>query len=101
MIYHITSIANWEKAKSLGYYEGETLASEGFLHASYEHQLKGVRERYYKHKKNLILLHIQEDKVDAEIKNEESPTLNERFPHIYGRLNLSAVINTTILEADD
>ena len=97
MIYHITSIANWEAALVQGWYACESLEKEGFLHTSNKHQLRGVIDRYYKDQKKLVLLHIDERKVDAEIKHELSPAINDIFPHIYGRLNLNAIVETSDL----
>lgn len=94
MIYHVVTKSNWEKALQAGYYEAESLALEGFIHTSRENQVAGVLERYYKGQNDLLLLHIDETKLAAPLKYELAPSVNEEFPHIYGRLNLDAVIKT-------
>ena len=50
-------------------------------------------DRYYQGEKNLLLLTIDPSKVSAPLKYELAPSLNEEFPHIYGALNLDAVVN--------
>ena len=95
MIYHITTISDWHNALEQGSYTAGSLEKEGFLHSSYDHQLRGVVERYYKGSTDLILLHIDESKVTSEIKYELSPSVNEVFPHIYGPLNLDAVVDVS------
>ena len=75
-----------------GFYEAESLAAEGFIHASKADQVQGVLTRYYKAQTNLILLHIDETKLTAPLKMELAASVNEEFPHIYGRLNLDAVV---------
>jgi len=40
---------------------------------------------------DLLLLHIDESKLTSPVKFELAPSINEEFPHIYGRLNLDAV----------
>ena len=75
-----------------GFYEADSLASEGFIHASMENQVNGVLERYYQGLTDLLLLHIDETKLTAELKYELAPSVNEQFPHIFGRLNTSVVI---------
>lgn len=103
MIYHIVSNINWQKTAEAagntlqGFYEPESLLTEGFIHSSKSHQVKGVLERYYKGQKDLLLLHIDETKLTAPLKFEKSPSINEEFPHIYGPLNIDAVIKVESL----
>ena len=92
MIYHVVTEANWQKAMLQGFYEAESLALEGFIHTSKAEQVAGVLNRYYKGQTNLLLLHIDEAKLTAPLKYELAPSVNEEFPHIFGRLNLDAVI---------
>jgi len=91
MIYHVVTEANWQKALQQGFYEAESLAKEGFIHTSKAEQLSGVLERYYKVQSNLLLLHIDETRLTAPLKYELAPSVNEQFPHIFGKLNIDAV----------
>ena len=95
MIYHITDEESWLLAVENKYYLPVAFEKEGFIHTSYLKQVDGVLERYYKNKPGLLLLHIDESKVIAEIKYEIAPSINEIFPHIYGKLNIDAVIKIT------
>ena len=97
MIYHVTSNTDWQKALQQGFYEHPSLAAEGFIHTSKEEQVKSVLERYYQNQQDLLLLHIDETKLTAALKYELAPSVNEEFPHIYGALNLDAVVATTII----
>ena len=92
MIYHVVTQPNWQKAIELGFYEAPSLATEGFIHACNREQVEGVIERYYVGQTDLLILHIDEGKLDAVHIFEMAPSVNEEFPHIYGRLNLNAVI---------
>lgn len=92
MIYHVVSEINWHKAVQQGFYEADSLAKEGFIHTSKAEQVQGVLDRYYKTMSHLILLHIDETKLTAQLKYELAPSVNEEFPHIYGRLNVDAVV---------
>lgn len=92
MIYHVITRDDWEKAQSEGSYAAASLASEGFIHTSRSHQVAGVLERYYKDQDNLLLLHIDETKLTVPMEEELAPSVNDYFPHIFGRLNLDAVI---------
>ncbi|MEI9933364.1 MAG: DUF952 domain-containing protein [Ferruginibacter sp.] len=92
MIYHVVTEANWKKAQEQGFYTVDSLISEGFIHASKKEQVDGVLQRFYKNQTNLLLLHIDEEKLTAPLKYELAPSLNELFPHIYGEINLEAII---------
>lgn len=75
-----------------GFYEAESLAAEGFIHASKEEQVPGVLERYFKGQAGLVLLHIDEHKLTSPFTYVFSSSVNEEFPHIFGTLNLDAVL---------
>ena len=90
LIFHITSAPQWEQAQLGGSYEGDTLASEGFIHCSTLQQVEGVANRYFSGQTNLVLLCINSEQVQAEIKYEVLVG-DEAYPHIYGPLNLDAV----------
>lgn len=94
MIYHVVTQSNWQNALQAGYYEASSLVAEGFIHTSQASQVAGVLERYYKGQADLLLLHIDETKLTAPLKYELASSVNEAFPHIYGRLNLDAVVKT-------
>ena len=91
MIYHVVTRNSWQKALQQGFYEADSLAAEGFIHASKSEQVRGVLERYYKGQPGLLLLHINESKLTSPLHYELAPSVNEEFPHIYGPLNLDAV----------
>lgn len=91
MIYHVVTEINWQYALENGFYEADSLDKEGFIHTSKAEQVAGVLERYYKGQTDLLLLHIDETKLASPLKYELAPSVNEEFPHIYGRLNIDAV----------
>ena len=95
MIYHITTLSRWKASLIKGFHEADSLTSEGFIHASDSHQLKGVLERFYQDQKDLLLLHINDTKLTSVLKYEMAPSVNELFPHIYGSINIDAVIETS------
>jgi uncharacterized protein (DUF952 family) len=95
MIYHVVNIPDWEKALALGYYEAPSLLTEGFIHCSKKEQVEGVMERYYADQYDLLILHIDEGKLESPYIYELAPSVNEEFPHVYGRINLDAVVDVT------
>ncbi|HMU11662.1 MAG TPA: DUF952 domain-containing protein [Ferruginibacter sp.] len=92
MIYHVLHKQDWQKAVQQGFYEAASLAAEGFIHASKAHQVAGVLDRYFKGRDNLVVLHIDEHKLTSPFTYEFSPSVNEEFPHIFGPMNLDAVL---------
>jgi uncharacterized protein (DUF952 family) len=97
MIYHVTDKESWDKAMQNDSYINPSLELEGFIHMSTRSQVAGVLERYFKNSKNLLLLHVDEQLLKAEIRYELSPSLQEEFPHVYGAINLDAVVNVESL----
>jgi uncharacterized protein (DUF952 family) len=93
MIYHITSRPEWDSAKEKGSYEATSLKEEGFIHCSQPEQLSGVLDRYFKGKSDLVRLQIDTDKLKSQLIYEWSPSIADTFPHIYGPINLDAVVD--------
>ena len=91
MLYHIVKQDYWDKFKVDFLYFSDNFDQEGFIHFSKESQVTGVLERYYKNEDNLILLSIDESRLTSEIRFENS-TNAELFPHLYGGLNIDAII---------
>jgi len=90
MIYHITDFSTWNQTKSETYYQGDV--KDGFIHASTSEQLEATREKYFKGRKQLLLVTIDPVKVNAEIRYEDLLGQGQLHPHIYGVLNLDAVV---------
>ena len=91
-IYHITTKTEWQNAKANGFYEASSLPIEGFIHCSKAEQVDGVLERYYKGKTDLVKLVIEPQKLNNQLVYELAPSINQEFPHIYGSINLDAIL---------
>jgi uncharacterized protein (DUF952 family) len=92
IIYHVTEKDSWQKALQSGFYEAASLKVEGFIHCSEQHQVAGVLERYYNGKINLVKLTIDTEKLKSDVIYEWSPSTQDTFPHIYGSINVDAVV---------
>jgi len=93
LIYHVTTKQEWDKAKQKGFYAAPSLETEGFIHCSEAQQVDGVLKRYYQGKNALLKLVIDPQKLNPELKYELAPSVNENFPHVYGPINLDAVVS--------
>ena len=95
-IYHIAAAADWEQARRDGQYtmstRGLTLAEQGYIHASTAEQLAQVANAYYRGVPDLLLLVIDPERVGPEIRCEAVPGQDLPYPHIYGPLNIAAVV---------
>jgi len=95
-IYHIAAAAGWERALHDGQYtmstRGLTLAEQGFIHASTAAQVALVANAFYQGEPDLLLLVIDTALVGPEIRYEHVPGQDLPYPHIYGPLNVSAVV---------
>lgn len=92
IIYHVTTKNEWNDALVNGFFEAPSLKVEGFIHCSKEQQVQGVLERYYQGKTDLVKLVIDTSKLTNELKYELAPSVNEEFPHVFGVINLDAVM---------
>jgi uncharacterized protein (DUF952 family) len=95
-IFHIAAAADWERALRDGQYtmstHGLTLAEQGFIHAATAEQVAPVANAFYRDVPDLVLLVIDTERVGPEIRYEHVPGQASPYPHIYGPLNVSAVV---------
>jgi uncharacterized protein (DUF952 family) len=97
MIFHITTVEAWRKALQDGVYTAPSLQSEGFIHCSTESQTAGVLERYFAGQKDLVQLVIDEDKLNSELQYDFVAEQDEDYPHVYGPINIDAVMDAIML----
>ncbi len=107
-ILHVTSRKAWIDATRAGQYSAPSLEQDGFIHASTLKQVLPVASKYYKGQSGLLLLEIDPARLTSELK-WEPPTggplpgvpEGDAFPHIYGPINLDAVIQVVDFEPDE
>ena len=98
-IFHIATKKEWAEAQQKGFYRTGSLEKEGFIHFSRPQQVVGVSERHFKNTKDLILLEIEQELMRGEIKYEGKEF--DKFPHLYGPLNLDSVKDTFDLDLSE
>jgi len=97
-LFHITTQLQWQQAQQLGEYWAESLETEGFIHTSKRDQVLWVANQFYRGQPDLVLLTIDPAKVRPVIRYETVPDVpvDSEFPHIYGPLNLDAVVTASV-----
>ncbi|MGZ4467902.1 MAG: DUF952 domain-containing protein [Nocardioidaceae bacterium] len=102
-IFHLTTPAEWEAAQEKGVYtlstRGVTLAEEGYIHCSEQEQIEGVRKRSYADVPDVLILVIDTDKLASPWRTEQLSGADQPYPHIYGPLNLDAVVDVRQAQA--
>lgn len=99
MILHLALRSEWEAAKRDGSYpwstRGVTVEREGYAHCSFEHQWRGVRERFYSDLTDaeLVLLVIDERLLSSKVVVERLGDAPDEFPHVYGTIDVTAVVD--------
>jgi uncharacterized protein (DUF952 family) len=99
LIYHITLWASWSAAQKSGSYSADSLKSEGFIHCSKMDQILRVADRYYADHHRLAILVVDPSLLKPELRWEAgTDKADELFPHIYGPLNLEAIVSVLDFE---
>lgn len=95
-LFHVTDEATWAAALETGTYAPPSLAAEGFVHLSTETQWPGTLQRFFRGRRGLVLLVVDPARLAHEVRYEAAD--GDRFPHLYGPLETSAVVRVDSLE---
>jgi uncharacterized protein (DUF952 family) len=98
LLFHIVSAADWAKRRLT--YVSPLFTSEGYIHCSTARQPNGVANRKFRGRDDLVVLIIDSSRVTARIRYECPVGSQEAYPHIYGALNIDAVIACEPLRAN-
>jgi uncharacterized protein (DUF952 family) len=97
-ILRITPRDKWYRAFAEGEYRSDDLATEGFIHCSTPEQLSWVAEKFYKGQTGLVVLRIDTEKLKSPLVWENPHETLKLFPHVYGPINLDALVEAVPLE---
>ena len=92
MIFHITKRIEWEEAVCAGEYRAASLNDQGFIHCSTPEQVVRVANFLFAGQWGLVLLCIEVGELEAKVRYENCEGGQELFPHVYGSINLDAVV---------
>jgi len=91
-IFHIAQMS--DAANNSADYQCDSLSSEGFIHCCDRHQLAGVVSRYYQDIDDVVLLVVDVEVLEPALIHENTVGGSELFPHVYGAINRSAIVDT-------
>ena len=93
-VFHLIDESSWQRAQAAGHHAPESLSKEGFIHFSTGDQVVATANRHYPGRRDLLLLHIDLDKLPVALKYEPS-SHGSLYPHLYAPLPLGAVTQAT------
>lgn len=95
ILFHVAKQNDYYKSLSTGFYGEFSIKKDGFVHCSTVENLVEVANDNLKMiQEKLIILCIETEKLKSKVKWEKRGTKGIEFPHVYGMINLDAVIKT-------
>jgi uncharacterized protein (DUF952 family) len=99
-IFHLVSRAEWQAATELGRYAPESLATEGFVHFSYGHQVAATANQLFADRDDLIVVEVDPSLLDEPVVEEDLYGTGDEFPHVYGAIPTAAAVAERPLDRD-
>jgi uncharacterized protein (DUF952 family) len=91
-IYKICPADEWIAAEAAGHFHGSPVdLADGFIHFSTADQVAETAARHFAGMADLVLIAVDGDRLGAALKWEPSRG-GALFPHLYGALDLGAVL---------
>lgn len=94
-IYHVVSPSYFKTFEGKEDYYPLRFEEEGFIHNCFEESFDYVFNTHFKGIDEVLILKIDPSKIKAQIiiEGDQHPM---GFPHIYGPINMDAIINTQL-----
>ncbi len=98
-LYKICPERDWREAERQGVYRGSTDdARDGFIHFSLASQVVETARKHFAGQSGLLLIEVDADALGEALRWERSRN-DELFPHLYGELDLGAVLGVYDMRA--
>jgi uncharacterized protein (DUF952 family) len=96
-IYKICPASAWREAERQGVFRGsQDDLRDGFIHFSTASQVAEIARKHFSGQTDLFLIEVDADALGERLKWERSRN-HELFPHLYGELDLGAVVGRRIM----
>lgn len=101
IIYKILKKHEWQDALKAGIYKGSSDdMRDGFIHFSTADQMVATAGKFFKGQDDLVLVAIDEGKLDKTTFKYEGSSQDNLYPHLYGHLDVKAAVKTWDLPLD-
>jgi threonyl-tRNA synthetase len=102
LVYRIISKSEYESIKGNSEYSPQEITTDRFIHLSNYDQIVKIANLKMNPNEECFLLNISTDKLNNSefLKNEDLYNSGENFPHLYGKLNMDAVVKVDRLNYD-
>ncbi len=77
------------------------MENDGFIHCSDIDQVIEVADNLFDGEKDLVILCIDEERVDPELVYEDCYDSGEEYPHIYGPIDTDAILEVYKFERNE
>ena len=92
MIAHCMLKSEWNRIKDEPYWGQQNIENEGFIHCSPIKYLWRVLPNFEREKEEMVIICIDEEKLEAEVRYEDDGNYGRSYPHVYGAINNDSVI---------
>ena len=92
MILHCMKKSTWETRKNKEYWGKRNIDAEGFIHCSTIEYFWRVAPNFADAEEELVLICIDENKLEAGVRYEDGDNCGREYPHAYGMINNDAVM---------
>ncbi len=94
-LYHLATAAEWEAYRSTGVIDPPSLTTEGFVHCSWGRQVAATVGRHFAGVTDLRALRLDPEALgETALVEEDSYGSGQAFPHAYGAVPVSAVLQS-------
>lgn len=100
MIYHLATRLDWERRTPIRY-APSGLSDEGFVHCSAGEQVLDTAHAHFGDRHDLLILTIDETRLGSPVVWEDLYGSSRDFPHIYGPVDLDAVVSVRPFPPDE
>lgn len=95
ILFHVAKQNDYCESLNTGFYGEFSIKKDGFVHCStIENLVEVANDNLKTIQENLIILCIETEKLRSKVKWEKRGSKGIEFPHVYGLINLDAVIKT-------
>ena len=103
LVYKICTQAIWAETERTGVFPGMPIdVADGYVHLSSLEQSAATIRKYFRGQTGLVMLTVDADTLGDALRWEQSSTGRRgEFPHLYGPLPLSAIIEAMPFDAPE